>query len=66
MKSLLSEEKMETRKRISLVSNLKVQILVIKLLTFFIPGMLVMSFIAGIRGIYIKLHLCILKYNLLT
>lgn len=66
MKSLLSEEKMETRKRISLVSNLKVQILVIKLLTFFIPGMLVMSFIAYIRGIYIKLHLCILKYNLLT
>lgn len=57
---------METRKRISLVSNLKVQILVIKLLTFFIPGMLVMSFIVYIRGIYIKLHLCILKYNLLT
>lgn len=52
MKSLLSEEKMETRKRISLVSNLKVQILVIKLLTFFIPGMLVMSFIAFIVRIF--------------
>ena len=38
MKSLLSGEKMETRKRILPVSNGKVQILVIKLLKFFIPG----------------------------
>ena len=53
MKSLLSVEKMETRKRILPVSNGKVQILVIKLLKFFIPGMLVMSFIAFI------VHVCV-------
>ena len=58
MKSLLSGGKMETGKRISLVSNGKVKMLVIKLLKFFIPGMLVVSFIAFF------VHVCVVYiYN---